>query len=70
MSVLGNKKICDLRGCSERYEVCRDNKEDDADYWEVKAPDDLAFGSRYCSVNCAKTALMRAERERGGDDDE
>lgn len=59
-----DEQYCDLRGCSERFDWM------DGDHYEVKTPDDIAFGSRYCSVNCAKIALMRLEKElKAGEDD-
>ena len=59
-SLLGSERGCSLRGCRETY----DRRE--RDFWEVKGPEDLAFGERFCSLNCAKTHLMRVERQQGG----
>ena len=59
--LLSPERGCDLQGCRETY------NRDGGDYYEVKTPEDLAFGSRYCSVNCAKIALMREERGQDGD---
>ena len=68
MSLLNRpERYCDLIGCSEEY------NRDERDYVEVTTPDGVELGSsgdsgvmdpRFCSVNCAKTYLMRLEREQ------
>jgi hypothetical protein len=58
-SVLIRNLVCDLTGCDETY----NNSE--RDYVEVRLEKESTLdASRFCSVNCAKTALMREERER------